>query len=115
MNKKAHIYYSIVQKLNYRPLTGQGLGLSIHIHSGLALHLSWDKGDKTGSYRNCIARKCRELPLLFEILLPLRKSGLTGLCKCIFGTAIVYGERNVGICLYMEEGFFCRCQVKFVL
>jgi hypothetical protein len=115
MNKKVHGYYSIIQKLHHRTLTGQGLGLSIHRHCGLALHLSWNKGNKTGSYQNCIARKCHELPLLFEILLLLRKSSLTGLCKCIFGTHIGYGERTIGICFYTEEGFFCRCQVNFVL
>jgi len=115
MNKKVCSYYSIIQKLNHRTLTGQGLGLSIHRHSGLALHLSWNKGNKTGSYQNCIARECREIPLLFEILLPLRKSGLTRLCKCIFGTPIGYGEQTIGICFYTEEGFFCRCRVSFVL
>ena len=115
MNKKVHIYCSIVRKLSHRTPTGQGLGLSIHRHSGLALHLSWNWGDKTGSYQNCIARKCLELPLLFDIILPLRKSGLTGLCNCVFGIAIGYGERTIGICFYTEEGFFCRCQVNSML
>ena len=44
--------------------------------------------------------------MLFEILLLLRKSGLLGLCKCIFGTHIGYGEQTIGICFYTEEGFF---------
>ena len=115
MNKKVHSYYSIIQKLHHRALTGQGLGLSIHRHFGLALHLFWNKGNRTGSYQKCIARECREIPLLFEIVLPLRKSGLLGLCKYIFGTHIGYGEQTIGICFYMEEGFFCRCRVNFVL
>ena len=103
MKKKVLNIDSIIQTLNYRTLTGQGLGLSIHRHSGLALHLSWNKGNKTGSYQNCIARECREILLLFEIILPLRKSGLTGLWNCVFGTAIGYSERTVGICFYTKD------------
>jgi len=47
---------SLVQKLISRSVTGQGLGLSVHAHTGLTIHLSWNPGVRTGSYQNCIAR-----------------------------------------------------------
>ena len=52
---------------------------------------------------------------LFEILLPLRKSNLVGLCKCIFGTEIGYDTQTATVCYYTEEGFSCRCRVDSIL
>jgi len=46
---------SLVQKLIRRLVTGQGLGLSVHAHTGLTIHLSWNPG------------VCR---VLFKIVLP---------------------------------------------
>jgi len=46
---------SLVQKLISRSVTGQGLGLSAHVHTGLTIQLSWNPGVCTGSYQNCIA------------------------------------------------------------
>ena len=100
MKKKAPFCYSIIQKLHHRTITGHRLQLNVHRHSGKVLHFSWNKGDKAGSYQNCIARKCCGLPLLLEIILPLRKSGLTGSCNCVFGTVPKNNEQTVEICFY---------------
>ena len=111
MNRQVRFHTSVIHKLNNRALTGQGLGISIHRHTGLEFHLAWNAGAKTGSFKNCIVRRCQEVPLFFEILLPLRKSTLIGLCKCIFGTHIGYDTRTITVCYYKEEGFSCRCRV----
>ena len=114
MNMKVRFHVSVIHKLNNRVLTGQGLGISIHRHTGLEFHLAWNAGAKRGSYENCIVRRCQEVPLLFEILLPLRKSNLVGLCKCIFGTEIGYDTQTATVCYYTEEGFSCRCRVDSI-
>ena len=115
MKKKAPIYYSIIQKLNYRTITGHRLGLNVHRHSGKVLHLSWNKGDKVGLYQNCIARKCCGLPLLLEIILPLRKSGLTDSCNCAFGTVLENNEQTIGICFYQFRFVFVFVVAELLL
>ena len=116
MKTKVLICYSIVQKLHHRTITGRRLGLNVHRQSGKVLHFSWNKESKTGVYQNCIARKCSGLPLLLEIILPLRKSGLKGSCNCAYGTALENNEQIVGICFYHFRFFcFCHCRVSLVL
>jgi hypothetical protein len=39
---------SLVQKLISRSVTGQGLALSVHAHTGLTIHLSKNPGVRTG-------------------------------------------------------------------
>jgi hypothetical protein len=36
-------FTSIVQKVVSRSITGQGLGLTVHAHTGLTFHLSWNQ------------------------------------------------------------------------
>ena len=116
MNRKRPICLSIIQKLNHRTITGKELGLNVHRNSGRILHLSWNKRGKSGEYLNCIARKCCGLPLLLEILLPLRQKGLTSTCNCVYGTVPGTCERTIGICFYQFCFFcFCRCRVSFVI
>ena len=82
---KVPLQYSIIQKLNHRTITGHRLGLNVHRHSGKVLHLSWNKEGKAGSYQNCIARRCSGLPLLLEIILPLKKEWFNGFVQlCIW-------------------------------
>ena len=116
MKTKAPNHFSIIQKLNYCEITGNRLGLNVHRHSGKVLHFSWNKESRVGSYRNCIARKCCGLPLLLEIILPLKKRGSTGSCNCAFGTVPEVNGNIVGLCFYHFCFFcFCRCRVNFVL
>ena len=114
MNRQKKFHTSVIHKLSNCALTGQGLGISIHRHTGLEFHFAWNAGVKTGLYQNCIVRQCQEVPLLFEILLPLRRSNLVGLCKCIFGTHIGYDTRTTTVCYYTDEGFSCRCWIDFI-
>ena len=116
MKTKAPNHFSIIQKLNYRAITGSRLGLNVHRHSGKVLHFSWNKESKAGSYQNCIARKCCGLPLLLEIILPLKKRGSKGSCNCAFGTVPEINENIVELSFYHFYFFcFCRCRVNFVL
>jgi hypothetical protein len=106
---------SIAQKIIYLSLTCQGLGLSVHKHLGLRVHVSWSAGTRTGSYRNCIVRRSLQSALWFEILRQLRRGGLTGLCRCVFGTIVGFDEKIGGACFQKEGEFSCRCQISFSL
>ena len=48
-------FTSIVQKVISRSITGHGLGLTVHAHTGLTFHLSWNPEVRKGSFQNCIA------------------------------------------------------------
>ena len=88
----------------------------MHRNPARILHVSWNKRGKTCEYLNCIARKCSGLPLLLEILLPLRQKGLTSSCNCVFGIVPGTCERTIGICFYQFRFCcFCHCRVNFVL
>ena len=74
-NKK---FTSIVQKVFSRSITGQGLGLSIHAHRGLTIHLSWNPGVSEGSFQNCIARYTVQSAVWRAIIRQIRRRGLSG-------------------------------------
>ena len=69
---------SIIQKIIFRPITGQGLGLSVHAHRGLTIHLSWNPGVSEGSFQNCIARYTVQSAVWRAIIRQIRRRGLSG-------------------------------------
>jgi len=74
--------------------------LSIHAHTGLTIHLSSNPGVRTGSYQNCIARHTVQSAVWHEIIRKIRRRGLTGVCKCVYGT--VTGLEKETICCICE-------------
>jgi len=110
---------SIVQKLVSRSVTGQGLGLSIHAHRGLTIHLSWNPGVRRGSYRSCIARHTVQVGVWRGIIHQLRNRDLKGVCKCVYGT--VTGDEIETVdefCFYNTYAgirYYCRCRYEFSL
>ena len=79
---------SIVQKIISRPITGQGLGLSVHAHRGLTIHLSWNPGVCAGSFQNCIARYTVQSAMWRAIIRQIRRRFLSGVCKCVYGITL---------------------------
>jgi hypothetical protein len=112
-------YNSIVQKIAFRSLTGQGLGLAVHTHLKLLFHLSWNPGFRKGSYENCVARHTAQSALWYQIVNQIRSGGLVGLCKCVFATIVGYDDKTItDVCFHTahsELNFFCRCRVEFSL
>jgi len=118
-------FTSIVQKVFSRSITGQGLGLSIHAHRGLTIHLSWNPGACEGSFRNCIARYTVQSAVWRAIIRQIRRRGLSGVCKCVYGITLKYNddiglERGIvqAICSYtICKGVWynCRCNILFSL
>jgi hypothetical protein len=54
--KKFNKRISIVEKVIYRSLTGQNLGLIVHNHLNSRLHLCWSNITGTPYYKDCIQR-----------------------------------------------------------
>jgi len=109
----------LVQKLISRSVTGQGLGLSVHAHTGLTIHLSWNPGVRTGSFQNCIARHTVQLAVWYAFIRQIRRRDLTGVCKCVYGTDIELGEEIIEeVCFYTAYAgisYYCRCKYAFPL
>jgi len=96
--------------------------LTVHAHTGLTFHLSWNPGVRKGSFQNCIARHSIQSAAWYVILNQVRWGSLEGLCKCVFGTITGYDNRIINqVCFhtYLREEigveFHCRCQVKLSL
>ena len=118
-------FTSIVQKVFSRSITGQGLGLSIHAHRGLTIHLSWNPGACEGSFRNCIARYTVQSAVWRAIIRQIRRRGLSGVCKCVYGITLKYND-DIGLergivevicsCTVSEGVWYnCRCNILFSL
>jgi len=115
-------FTSIVQKVISRSITGQGLRLTVHAHTRLTFHLSWNPGVRKSSFQNCIARHTIQSAVWYAILNQVRWGSLAGLYKCVFGTITGYDNKTINqVCFhtYLKEEigveFHCRCQVKFSL
>jgi hypothetical protein len=67
---------SIVQKLISRSVTGRGLGIKVHTHSGWTVHVTWSPGAEKGSYNNCIARHTIQSGVWHDMLCQLRRGSL---------------------------------------
>ena len=112
-------FTSIVQKVISRSITGQGLGLTVHAHTGLTFHLSWNPGVRKGSFQNCIARHTVQSAVWYAIIRQIRRRGLTGVCKCVYGTDMELGEEIIEeVCFYTAYAgirYYCRCKYAFSL
>jgi len=114
---------TIVQNISSRSISGSELGLTVHAHTGLSsIHLSWNRGVRKGSFKNCIARHTVQSAVWYSILNQIRWGSLKGLCKCVFSTITGYDNKTISeVCFHThpreEIGveFHCTCQVKFSL
>jgi len=110
---------SLVKKIISHAVTGQGLGLSVHAHTGLTVHLSWNPGVRTGSYQNCIARHTLQSAVWHEIIRQIRRRGLTGVCKCVYGTVTGLEKETIDeVCFYTTFAgitYYCWCKFAFSL
>jgi hypothetical protein len=109
---------SLVQKIINRSVAGQGLGLSVHVHTGLTIHLSWNPGAKTG-YQNCTARHTVQSSVWYEIIRQVRHRCLTGMCKCVYGTVTGFEKETIDeVCFYTTYSgirYYCWCKSEFSL
>ena len=83
---KRNEFTSVVQKVIFRSVSWQGLGLTVHAHRGLTIHLSWNPGSCARSFRNCISPHTVQSAVWRAIIRQIRRRGLIGVCRCVYGT-----------------------------
>jgi hypothetical protein len=112
-------FTSIVQKVIFLSVSGQGLGLTVHAHRGLTIHLSWNPGSCAGSFQKCISRHTVQSAVWHAIIRQIRRKGLIGVCRCVYGTDVRLERETSGeTCFYTTyEGvrYYCRCKFSFSL
>jgi len=87
------------------------------VHTGLTIHLSWNPVVRTGSYQNCTARHTVQSAVWHEIIRQIRRRGLTGVCKCVYGTVTGLEKETIDeVCFYTTFAgirYYCRCKFAF--
>jgi len=104
--KKIKMCISIVNKLNYRSVTAQKLGVHVHTHLSTRLHLCWNITCVL-SYRKCIERVFSSKEEWKKFCVWLSFPGLDGMCVCVCvcvrgGIKLVW-DWKVGHCLHTER------------
>ena len=117
--RKRSEFTSIVQKVIFRSVSGQELGLTVHALRGLSIHLSWNSGSCAGSFQNCISRHTVQSAVWRAIIRQIRRRGLIGVCRSVYGTETGLERETSGeTCFYTtHEGvrYHCRCKFSFSL
>jgi len=93
---------SIVGRLNFRLLTGQGLGLNVHRCSVSRVRLFWNMSSITGCYMNYIGRYEVDFLVSNQCLSLFEAFGLAGACSCCYDCALCIGDRNGKVCIYTD-------------
>jgi hypothetical protein len=101
--KKFNKRISIAEKVIYRSLTGQSLGLIVHNHLNSRLHLCWGNKKGTTYYKDCIESSfARENDWLCLCNI-LKISGVAGLAECLVRGIRYEGDLRVERCVYYEK------------
>jgi len=92
---------SIIAKLSFSSLTGQGLGLDIHKCSVSWIRLYWNMRSITGCYLNYIGRYEVDFHVSNKCLSLFKNFGLAGACSCYNCKSFV-GDGNGKVCIYTD-------------
>ena len=93
---------SIVERPNFRSLTGQGLGLNVHSSSVSRIRSYWNMSSITGCYMNYIGRYEVDFLVSNQCLSLFEAFGLAGACSCCYDCALCIGDRNGKVCIYTD-------------
>ena len=92
---------SIVGRLNFRLLTGQGLGLNVHRCSLSRFRLYWNMSSITGCYMNYIGRYEIDFYVSNQCLRLFETFGLADACSC-YDCTLYLGDRIGKVCIYTD-------------
>jgi len=93
---------SIVEKLSFRSLTGQGLELDAHSCSVSRTRLYWNMSSITGCYMNYIGRYEVDLYVSNQCLRLFDTFGLAGVCSFCYDCTLYIGDWNGNLCIYTD-------------
>jgi len=102
-HKKIKNHISIVEKVIYRPLTGQTLGLIVHNHLNSRILLCWSTETVTFKYRDCKERSFVREEDWLRFCKALQISSVFGLAACLL-RGITYDDyHRIQRCIYLEK------------
>ena len=93
---------SIVEKLIYRSLTGQTLGLTIHSHLKSRIHLCWSNETGTLKYKGCIEWSFFRRNDWLRFCEALKMIRMIGLAACIV-RIMIYEDHKIQRCIVLEK------------
>jgi len=93
---------SIVERLSFRSLTGQGLGLDVHRCAVPRIRLFWNMSSITGFYMNYIGRYELDFLVSNQCLSLFDSFGLAGACSCCYDCTLYIGDRIGKVCIYTD-------------
>jgi len=108
-HKKIKNRTSIVEKVIYRSLTCQTLGLTIHKHFNSRIHLCWSTEAGTLNYKDCIDRSFIREKNLLRFCKALKTFRISGLAPCIV-RGITYGDHRIQRCIFLEKSYLVKSQ-----
>jgi len=93
---------SIIARLSFRSLTGQGLGLDVHKCSISRNRLYWNMSSITGCYLNYIGRYEVDFHVSNQCLSLFENFGLAGACSCCYDCKSFAGDGIGKVCIYTD-------------
>ena len=92
---------SIVDRINFRSVTGQRLGLDVHRCTTGRTRLYWNRNSITGCYTNFIGRNEVDYYVSKQILPFFKTFGLYDACSCCYINPTYLEDRIGKMCIYM--------------
>jgi len=93
---------SIVQRLNFCSLTGQGLGLDVHRCSVSTTRLYWNSSSITGCYMNYVGKYEVDFHVSNQCLRLFETFGLHYACSCCYDSPTYLEDRIGKVCIYTD-------------
>jgi len=99
---KMNSRFSIVERLSFRSLTGQGLEVDVHRCDVSWIRLFWNMSSITGCYMNYIGRYEVDFYVSNQCLSLFESFGLAGACCCCYDCTLYIGDRIGKVCVYTD-------------
>jgi len=97
---------SIEEKVIYRSLTGETLGLTIHNHSKSRIRLCWSNETGTLKYKDALERSFFREKDWLHFCEALKMTQMIGLAACIV-RGIIYEEyHRIQMCIFLEKAIW---------
>jgi len=93
---------SMVERLNFRSLTGQELGFDVHRCSVSRTCLYWNRSSITGCYMNYIGRYEVHFHVSNQCLRLFETFGLDYACSCCYDSPTYLEDRIRKVCIYTD-------------
>jgi len=106
LHRKNKNRISIVEKVIYRSLTGQTLGLTIHNHLNSRIHLCWSNETGTPKYKNALERSFFREKDWLRFCEALKMTRMIGLAACIVGGIIYEDDHRIQRCIFLEKAIW---------